>query len=83
MKRSLLSLIVVAVCLVVAAPTPAPAQAVREGKIRILGRAAIEGVPDYALVRVGISNKASSPSAALDQNSVVARKMIVFSKNSG
>jgi len=83
MKQSLLSLLVVALCLVVAAPIPAPAQAVRDGKIRILGRATIEGVPDYALVRVGISNKASSPSAALDQNSVVARKMIAFAKNFG
>ena len=55
---------------------PASAQGVREGKMRIVGRATIEAVPDYVTVQVGISNRASSPTVALDQNSAVARKII-------
>jgi uncharacterized protein YggE len=62
---------------------PASAQGVREGKMRILGRATIEAAPDYVTVQVGISNRASSPTAALDQNSAVARKIIDFSKGFG
>ena len=64
-------------------PTPAPAQGIREGKMRILGRATVEAVPDYVTVLVGISNRAASPTVALDQNSAVARKIINFSKSFG
>ena len=40
---------------------PAFAQGVREGKMRIVGRATVEAVPDYVTVQVGISNRAASP----------------------
>jgi len=63
--------------------SPAFGQDVRAGKIRVIGRAAVEAVPDYVTVQVGITNRASSPSAALDQNSAIARKIIDFAKKSG
>jgi uncharacterized protein len=62
---------------------PASGQGVRDGRMRVLGRASIEAVPDTVTVQVGISNRASSPTAALDQNSAVARKIIDFSKSFG
>jgi uncharacterized protein YggE len=83
MKRSVLALSVALVCLALAPASDAAALAVREGKIRILGRATIEVAPDYALVRAGISTKAATPTAAMDQNSAIARKMIDFSKRFG
>ena len=39
--------------------------------------------PTFVIVRVGVSTKAPSPTAALDQNSAVARKIIDFSKTFG
>jgi hypothetical protein len=64
-------------------PPPASAQAISEGRMRVLGRATIEAQPDQVSVHLGIANKASSPTAALDQNSAVARKIIEFSKRFG
>jgi uncharacterized protein YggE len=57
--------------------------AAAEGKMRVLGRATIEAVPDHVSVRLGITNKAPSPTAALDQNSAVAKKIIEFAKKFG
>ena len=68
--------ILAATILAAAMPPGASAQAVGEGRIRVLGRATVEAVPDHVSVSVGISNKAPSPTAALDQNSAVARKII-------
>jgi hypothetical protein len=65
---------------IVAASTPAFAQ---DGRIRVIGRAVVEVVPDYVTVRIGVSNRASSPAAALDQNSATARKIVEFAKASG
>jgi uncharacterized protein YggE len=62
---------------------PALAQGARDGRIRILGHASVEAVPDYVTVQVGISNTAASPTAALDQNSAIARKIIDFAKRFG
>jgi len=59
---------------------PATAQSNREGRIRILGHGSVEAVPDFVMVRVGISNRAASPTAALDQNSATARKIVDFAK---
>jgi uncharacterized protein YggE len=67
--------------LVPAAMLPAMAQG--EGRIRVIGRAVIEVVPDYVTVRIGVSNRAPSPTAALDQNSSAARKVVDFAKASG
>jgi uncharacterized protein len=72
-------MIVVAILAMVMLPAPA----VAEGKMRVLGRAYIEVAPDHVSVRLGIANKASSPTAALDQNSAVAKKIIEFAKKSG
>jgi uncharacterized protein len=63
--------------------SPACSQGIREGKIRTLGHGAIETVPDFASVQVGISNRAPTPTAALDQNSAIARKIIDFTKKFG
>jgi len=63
--------------------SPAIGQDVRAGKIRDVGHAAVEVVPDYVTVQVGISTRAPSPSAALDQNSAIARKIIDFAKRFG
>lgn len=83
MKRLARSIIAGISCLMVVLTWDASAQTARDGKMRILGRASIEVTPDYALVRVGISNKASTPTMALDQNSSIVRKMIDFSKRFG
>jgi uncharacterized protein YggE len=88
MRRVHLSMLAAIACLAAAIlaaamPPGASAQAVGEGRIRVLGRATVEAVPDLVSVRVGISNKAPSPTAALDQNSAVARKIIEFSKKFG
>ena len=83
MIRSVAPLVTVVVLLSAVLAVPASAQGVREGKMRIVGRATVEAVPDYVTVQVGISNRAASPTAALDQNSAVARKIIDFSKGFG
>jgi uncharacterized protein len=75
---------VIAVVLLAASLAPhVCAQGIREGKIRTVGRGAVEAIPDFASVQVGISNRARSPTAALDQNSAIARKIIDFSKRFG
>ncbi len=81
--RPHLSLMIAVALLAAVMPSPASAQGVGEGKMRILGRATVEAVPDHVSVRVGITNRAASPTAALDQNSAVARKIIEFSKTFG
>ncbi|MBV8839412.1 MAG: SIMPL domain-containing protein [Alphaproteobacteria bacterium] len=60
-----------------------PALAQKDGRIRIIGHAVIVVVPDEVTVRIGVSNKAPTPSAALDQNSGIARKLIDFTKRFG
>jgi uncharacterized protein YggE len=64
-------------------PSVASAQMPQDGKMRIVGRATVETTPDIVTVMVGIANKAPSPTAAMDQNSAVARKIIDFSKKFG
>jgi hypothetical protein len=51
--------------------------------MRIIGRALIEVAPDTVTVRIGVSSRAPTPTAALDQNSATARKLIGFSKTFG
>ena len=83
MTRLVAPLVTVVVLLSAVLAVPAFAQGAREGKMRIIGRATVEAVPDYVTVQVGISNRAASPTATLDQNSAVARKIIDFSKGFG
>jgi uncharacterized protein len=80
MNRLAAPIALLALLLVVLA-MPASAQGARDGRMRVLGRASIEAVPDTVTVQVGISNRAATPTAALDQNSAVARKIIDFSKS--
>jgi uncharacterized protein YggE len=67
-------------CLVAAQGASAADQ---PGKMRILGHATVEAVPDIVTVMVGVTVKAATPTAALDQNSAAARKVIDFSKRFG
>jgi uncharacterized protein YggE len=83
MMRLVAPLVTAVVLLSTVLAVPAFSQGVREGKMRIVGRATVEAVPDYVTVQVGISNRAASPTAALDQNSAIARKIIDFSKGFG
>ena len=83
MIRLVAPLVTAAMLLSAVLAVPTFAQGAREGKMRIVGRATVEAVPDYVTVQVGISNRAASPTAALDQNSAVARKIIDFSKGFG
>jgi uncharacterized protein YggE len=83
MMRRTLSIGLALMCLVATLPTDSSAQTARDGRIRVLGRGVIESAPDYAIVRVGVSNKAATPTATLDQNSAVAAKLIAFSKKFG
>ena len=82
MRRVQLFLMIAVACLAAVSP-PAFAQGVGEGKMRVLGRGTVEAEPDHVGVRVGINNRAASPTAALDQNSAVARKIIDFAKKFG
>jgi uncharacterized protein len=66
-----------------AAASMPPVLAQGEGRIRVIGRAVVETVPDHVTVRVGVSNRATSPTAALDQNSAAARKIVDLAKASG
>jgi uncharacterized protein YggE len=59
---------------------PALAQ---DGRIRVIGRAVVETVPDFVTVRVGVASRAPTPTAALDQTSASARKIIDFAKKLG
>jgi uncharacterized protein YggE len=79
-RLQLLPMLAAACVAAVLAPSGACADG---GKLRVLGRATIEAVPDQVSVRVGISNKAPTPTAALDQNSAIARKIIEFAKRFG
>ena len=49
----------------------------------MIGHATIEAVPDHVTVRVGVSSRAPTPTAALDQNSGAARRVIDFAKSFG
>jgi len=83
MSRSIASLAAAVVLLPAMPLSPASCQDLRAGSIRVLGFGAVETVPDFATVQVGISNRAPTPSAALDQNSAIARKIIDFAKRFG
>ena len=80
MTRMILRAAVIA-CLLALPPSQASAQT--DGRMRIIGRAVVEVAPDYVTVNIGVSSNAPSPTAALDQNSAVARKIIDFSKKFG
>jgi uncharacterized protein YggE len=62
---------------------PAWPQTSKEATIRVIGHATIETVPDQVIVRIGVASKAPTPSAALDQNSGAARRVIDFAKSFG
>jgi uncharacterized protein len=74
-------LITLACCLAVGGQ--AVAQTVGAGRIQVLGRGSVERTPDHAVVQVGIANKAATPTAALDENSAIATRIIAFAKNFG
>lgn len=79
MMRTLLAATVLAS--VAALPLAASAQS--DGKMRVIGRATVEVAPDFVVVHAGVSSKATSPTAALDQNSAIARKIIAFAQTFG
>ena len=74
-------LVVATIASLVALAVPAAAQ--NDGRMRIVGRATVDVAPDHVIVRVGVSSKAATATAALDQNSAVARKIIDFAKTFG
>jgi hypothetical protein len=74
-------LITLVCCLAVGGP--AVAQTVGAGRIQVLGRGSVERTPDHAVVQVGIANKAATPTAALDENSAIAGRIIAFAKTFG
>ena len=61
----------------------AVAQTVGAGRIQVLGHGSVERTPDLAVVLVGITNKAAAPTAALDENSAIAARIIAFAKKFG
>jgi uncharacterized protein YggE len=82
MSRSFL--IVAAAMGAFAAAATSPLSAETGGRtMRIIGRAIIEKAPDIVNVTVGVTKRSATPTAALDQNSDVARKIVDFSKNFG
>jgi hypothetical protein len=83
MKRWTLIAALVPLCVVGALMPGASAQTAQRGTMRVMGHATVEVVPDYAVVTAGVSTKAKTPTAALDQNSATARKIIEFTKQFG
>ena len=65
------------------AVAPAAAQTVQPERITVLGRATVERAPDYAAVQVGVTNRAATPAAALDENSAIAARIVAFAKQFG
>src|SRR5262249_22192433 len=81
MRRSFLLILAIAsFAAVLASPLSAQTSG---GKMRIAGRATIEKVPDMVSVTVGVTKKAATPAAAIDQNSTAARQIVDFSKKFG
>jgi uncharacterized protein YggE len=66
-----------------AVASPIAAQNAREAVVRVIGRATIEAVPDQVTVQIGVSVRAPTATAALDQNSGAARRVIDFAKSFG
>jgi hypothetical protein len=71
--------------LAVAFALPAAAQSVPPGPatIEIVGHALNPVTPDQAMVQIGVSTRAASPAAALDDNSAAARRVAELARNSG
>ena len=82
MRRVQLSLMIAVALLAAAAPPPASAARCRRQDAHSRSRHG-RGSARPVTVRVGITNRAASPTAALDQNSAVARKIIDFAKQFG
>lgn len=78
-----MSRIIFLVAALVSLVPPAPSSAQGGGTIRVLGRALVETAPDFVTVRVGVASRAPTPTAALDQNSASARKIIDLAKKFG
>jgi uncharacterized protein YggE len=61
---------------------PARAQA-PDGRLTVLGRGVVERTPDHAVIQVGVSTRAPTPTEALDANSASAARVIAFAKRFG
>ncbi|MET7245123.1 SIMPL domain-containing protein [Methylobacterium sp. EM32] len=46
------------------------------GRISVIGRATREVAPDFATVEIAVESRGQTPTAALDQNSAAARKVV-------
>jgi uncharacterized protein YggE len=53
------------------------------GRINVLGRGVVERAPDHASIQVGVSSRASTPTATIDANSAAAARVITFAKQFG
>jgi uncharacterized protein len=83
MKRAHIAILATMACVMTVISSPTSSQTSREATIRVIGRATVEAVPDHVTVRVGVSSRAPTPTAALDQNSGAARRVIDFTKSFG
>jgi uncharacterized protein YggE len=83
MRRAHVLMFVLAAGAVSLLASPASSQTSKEATIRVIGRATIEAVPDQVIVRVGVTSKAATPAATLDQNSGAARRVIDYAKGFG
>lgn len=73
-----------ALALVLAGAVPAFAQQTPEpGTIDVVGRATAAVAPDFATIQVGVSTRAATPAAALDQNSAAARTITEAARGFG
>jgi uncharacterized protein YggE len=63
-----------------AAAQPVPAA---PGTIEVVGHASSPVTPDQASVQIGVSTRAASPAAALDENSAAARRVTEFARSFG
>lgn len=53
------------------------------GRLRAVGRSSVEVSPDLALVQIGVSTKAATPSDTLDQNSAAAKRVVDYARSFG
>ncbi len=75
--------LVVVAWFALAAPALAQQPALEPGTIEVVGHASLAATPDIATVQVGVSTRASTPAAALDQNSAAARTITEAARSFG
>jgi uncharacterized protein len=76
-------LLLAAVAAAYASPAPAQSALAASGTIEVVGHSTNPVTPDQATIQIGVSTRAASPAAALDDNSAAARRVAELARSSG